>query len=125
MASPIADGTGRCSTRSVLDRHLDPDREGRRALVDLCAHYGVVISQPHHAPSDAEAAARVLLEQARRFEGLRRATLSRLHFDQVTYHREWATSFDERRRAQELEPLDESEWDWPLAAPRCRELGAA
>ena len=29
----------------VIDRHFDPEREGRRTLVDLCAHYGIEIEQ--------------------------------------------------------------------------------
>ncbi len=109
----------------VLDRHLDPAREGSRSLVALCAHYGVPIARPHSAPCDAEAALRVVLEMGRRFEALAVATPSKLHRDQVRYHRRWATAFDERRRRRALPPLDESEWDWPVASSRGRALGVA
>ncbi len=109
----------------TLDRRLDPDREGSRSLVALCGHYGVPIVRPHSAACDAEAAARVLLEMARRFDRLAWASPARLHLEQAASHREWATAYAERRRIRALGPLDESEWDWPLAAPRGPERGVA
>jgi DNA polymerase III subunit epsilon len=39
----------------VIDRHFDPDRQGRRTLVDLCAHYGIEIGNAHDASADAPA----------------------------------------------------------------------
>ena len=37
----------------VLDRHFDGEREGRRTLGDLCAHYGVELEDAHDAWFDA------------------------------------------------------------------------
>jgi DNA polymerase III epsilon subunit-like protein len=43
-----------------LSRSLDPDRERRHGLSDLCERYGVARGQQHDALADAEATARVL-----------------------------------------------------------------
>ncbi len=36
----------------VIDRHVDPEREGRRTLSDLCGHYGIELARPHDAAAD-------------------------------------------------------------------------
>ena len=43
-----------------LSRSLDPDRQRRHGLSDLCQRYGVARGQQHDALADAEATARVL-----------------------------------------------------------------
>src|ERR1700728_4096594 len=51
----------------VIDRHFDPERKGRRTLVDLCAHYGIEIGNAHDASADAIASIEVLLALAVRY----------------------------------------------------------
>jgi DNA polymerase III subunit epsilon len=109
----------------VLDRHLDRYRKGRRTLVDLCELYGVAIGRAHSAECDAEAAAGVLLSMAGRYDELAHATLPELHLGQVDYHQEWYASMNEWRRTRGLAFLDPTESDWPLAAERDAEEGAA
>jgi DNA polymerase-3 subunit epsilon len=81
----------------VLDRGLDEDFEARpqRRLDALCAHYGLPAPR-HEAADDAEAAARVLLAQARAFPVLAAAGLDELQARQV----EWHAAFCERRAAR-------------------------
>jgi len=117
--------TGPVLDALVLDRQLDPGREGRRTLVDLCECYGVTIDRAHSADCDAEAAGGVLLQMARRYPELADSTLPALHLAQEGFHRAWAASYDEWRRARGLEPLDPSEGSWPVAAPPAAEEGAA
>lgn len=44
----------------TLSRSLDPDRQRRHRLLDLCERYDVTLAQPHHALSDAVATAAIL-----------------------------------------------------------------
>jgi DNA polymerase-3 subunit epsilon len=99
---------------AVLDRHFDPEREGRRTLCDLCAHYGVEFVRAHDAWADAVASVQVLFAMAERFPGLFDAELRRLHEDQIKWHREWSADQDGWRSAQGKNPLDPRDYMWPL-----------
>jgi DNA polymerase III subunit epsilon len=109
----------------VLDRSVDPFRKGHRRLADLCELYGVTIDHAHAAECDAEAAGRVVLSMAARYEGLGSTPLSQLHVSQVGWHREWVTSFNAWRVARGLSPVHPSEGEWPVAGRTDREIGAA
>jgi DNA polymerase-3 subunit epsilon len=109
----------------VLDRYVDRYREGHRTLVDLCALYGVAIDRAHAAEFDAEAAGRVVLSMAGRYEGLGAASLNQLHTSQVGWHREWVASFNSWREGRGLAPLEPHEEEWPVASVPCGEIGAA
>lgn len=98
----------------VLDRHVDRYRRGRRTLVDLCAHYGVSIDHAHDAGSDAEASVQVALEIFRRYPELGDLAPEELHRSQIQWHREWAESYDRWRRDRGQDPLDPSEFEWPV-----------
>jgi DNA polymerase-3 subunit epsilon len=100
----------------VIDRHFDPDRHGRRTLVDLCDHYGIEITNAHDAWSDAVASIEVLFALAWRHEALRAGDLIQLHEAQIGWQREWAHSYDEWRQSQEMEPIDPRDYEWPLVA---------
>jgi DNA polymerase III subunit epsilon len=56
VALPINDPL--CTLR--LSRALDPDRQLRHRLTDLCDRYSVVLVRPHDALADADATAAVL-----------------------------------------------------------------
>ncbi len=100
----------------VIDRHFDPDRHGRRTLVDLCDHYGIEITNAHDAWCDAVASIEVVFAQAWRHEALRGGDLARLHEAQIGWQREWAHAHDEWRRSQEMEPIDPLDYEWPIVS---------
>ena len=73
-------GAGPVLDAGVIDRHVDPDREGRRTLGDLCVHYGIEIGRAHDASADAIASIEVLFALAvryRRSVGVRPGTAPR------------------------------------------------
>jgi DNA polymerase III subunit epsilon len=99
----------------VIDRHLDSEREGRRTLGDLCAHYGIELARPHDATADAVAAIEVLFAMAMQYDELWGADPCRLHAQQVGWHRACAEQFDDLRRARGLVPADPRDRVWPVA----------
>jgi DNA polymerase-3 subunit epsilon len=99
----------------VLDRHLDADREGRRTLGDLCAHYGVELEGAHDAWADAVASVRVLFALAERYDSLRGADLARLHDAQIEWHRQWTKDCEAWRVGQGMVPTDPRDFMWPVA----------
>ena len=99
----------------VIDRHFDPHRQGRRTLVDLCTHYGIDIGNAHEASADAIASVEVLFALAERYEVLREGELSRLHEDQIGWHRHWTQEHDVWRLSQGMVPIDPRDYVWPVA----------
>lgn len=108
----------------VLDRHFDRYRPGRRTLADLCRHYSVAIEHPHDAVADAIAALEVACAMCSQFAELRNAEPSDLHRCQIEWHKEWAASFSEWCEERGLCPLDECDYEWPIAAGRVVSLAA-
>lgn len=99
----------------VLDRGLDGDFAARpvRRLDALCAHYG--LDPPRHtAESDAEAAVRVVLAQATRFEPLALRSMRELQADQATWHASWCDAFAERHAHGQGTLFSDAE-PWPYA----------
>ncbi|MBU6533971.1 3'-5' exonuclease [Streptomyces mayonensis] len=71
----------------VLDTRLDRYRKGRRALTDLCTHYGVEPADAHGAAADAQAALEVVRALGRRFSArLERLSPAELHTLQAVWH---------------------------------------
>jgi DNA polymerase-3 subunit epsilon len=99
----------------VIDRHFDPDRKGRRTLVDLCAHYGIEMGKAHDASADATASIEVLFALALRYDALWGCDLARLHHDQIDWHREWTEGYDLWRLAEGMIPIDPRDYVWPVA----------
>jgi DNA polymerase III subunit epsilon len=99
----------------VLDRGCDRDFGARpaRRLDALCEHYGLAAPR-HTAESDAEAAVRVVLAQAKRYETLARATLAALQPQQSAWHDEWCEEFELRRARGQASLFPEHE-PWPYA----------
>ena len=104
----------------VIDRHFDPDRRGRRTLVDLCVQYGIEIGHPHDASADATASIEVLFALALRYDALWECDLARLHHDQVDWHREWTASHDSWRLAEGMMPSDRASTSGRSPPRRCR-----
>lgn len=87
----------------VLDRWCDPDREGKRRLGDLCAHYGVTGEGAlHTARVDVVATLDVLDALLDRFPGVAGESLEVLHDVQVGAHREWAAVVGAEREREGL-----------------------
>lgn len=99
----------------VIDRHVDPERQGRRTLTDLCAHYGIEMGQAHDAAADATASIEVLFALAVRYEELWECDLMRLHREQIDWHRTWTQSYDSWRKAEGMIPIDPRDYLWPVA----------
>lgn len=99
----------------VIDRHFDPEREGRRTLSDLCVHYGIELARPHDATADTVAAIEVLFAMALRHHELWAGDLGRLHVDQAAWHRAWTQRYDEWRVSQGMGAMDPRDHEWPVA----------
>jgi DNA polymerase III subunit epsilon len=99
----------------VIDRHFDPDREGRRTLVDLCALYGIEVGRAHDASADAIASIEVLFALAVRHRALWDYDLHLLHDDQIAWHQEWTHDNDTWRLSQGMIPIDPRDYVWPVA----------
>lgn len=97
----------------VIDRGVDRFRKGKRTLSDLMEHYGVVMDgRMHTADVDVSATLDVLRALVDAFPQLRTSSLSDLHQQQITWHRDWAQNFNqflERKGKTPDVPLD-----WPL-----------
>jgi DNA polymerase-3 subunit epsilon len=100
----------------VIDRHFDPERQGRRTLGDLCTLYGVNLDQAHDAMADAIASVEVLFALAQRHPELRDGELAQLHLAQADWHRAWTQDYEAWRRSEGMIPIDPREFLWPVAA---------
>ncbi|MCQ4082741.1 exonuclease domain-containing protein [Streptomyces sp. RB6PN25] len=72
----------------VLDKYADRYRKGRRTLTDLCAHYGVELTDAHDAGADALAALSLVRAIGRRFRdrGVGSMSVAELHVRQALWH---------------------------------------
>ncbi len=115
-SGPIEQGwCGPVLDAGVIDRHFDPDRQGRRTLTDLCAHYGVEIGQAHDAAADATASIEVLFALALRYEELWECDLTRLHQEQIDWHRTWTAELRLLAPGRGDDPHRPRDYVWPVA----------
>ncbi|GAA0897894.1 exonuclease domain-containing protein [Pseudonocardia zijingensis] len=108
MTGPVVDPL-------VIDRKVDKYRRGSRKLVDVCRHYGVVLTDEdaHSADADALAAARLAWKIARAYpDEIGGVPLADLHTRQIGWHREWADGFG-AYLASKGKP-DDVQRDWPM-----------
>jgi DNA polymerase-3 subunit epsilon len=99
----------------VLDRHFDTERQGRRTLGELCAHYRVELEDAHDAWADAVASVRVLFALADRFASLRVTDVAQLHEAQIGWHRQWTHDCEQWRQDRGKAPADPRDYVWPVA----------
>ena len=99
----------------VLDRHFEKYRKGKKTLDLVCEEYGASNAAAHDAAGDAEASARVLLALSSRHSAVEAASLAQLMRDQVEWHRTWAVSLNQFFLDKGREPMDERDFDWPIA----------
>ncbi|MFJ2863721.1 exonuclease domain-containing protein [Kitasatospora sp. NPDC087314] len=96
----------------LLDWRLDPFREGRRRLEDLCRHYEVEHGGPHRADADAAAAAAVAYRIVGHFPQLQAMTLAEVHEAQVKWAAERAAARQAHKRR--TDPAAVVDGHWPL-----------
>ena len=112
---PLAEQAGReplVVDPYVIDKAVDKYRKGSRKLVDMAAHYGVVLGDDaHEAGADALAAARIAYKLAARYPVVRQP-LEQLHAAQVVWAREQAISLQAYFRKSD--PAAVVEPQWPL-----------
>lgn len=100
----------------ILDKQQDPYRRGKRKLTDLCALYGVELTEAHAANADALAAARLAWRLGRDNPEFGELDLPTLHENQIEWARAQAESlqrfFDEQGRNETVET------EWPLVSLR-------
>lgn len=117
----------------VIDRGADRYRKGSRKLGDMCAFYGVALTNAHNSAADAEAAGRLLVAQARRHAvKVGRRDLRSLWGVQRAWHRAWADNFESFKRreataagatAEEVASIEINR-EWPLYPYTDREAAA-
>lgn len=98
----------------VIDRALDRYRKGSRKLTALCEHYGVTLTEAHHACADAEAAVRVAIAQADRYPEVGKASLPDLQVMQKAWRKEWAIGYSAYRVSKGESALGPAEQEWPV-----------
>lgn len=109
----------------VLDKQMSR-RKGSRKLVDVCKHYGVMLSADgaHDASTDALAACRLFPRILAKSKELQRYPLAHLHQMQVKWRKEQMDSlrayFD--KNGTEHDGCDPG---WPLLTPPAETLEAA
>jgi len=101
----------------VMDRHVDPEREGRRRLDALCEHYRVRLDNAHDAGSDAEAAVTLARRIGFFYSECGEVTAEELTIFQAIWHERWATEYDLCCREQGLPGLESHEFSWPCRRP--------
>lgn len=84
----------------VIDRTLDKYRKGHRKLEDLCAHYGVELTDAHTAKADALAALLVMRALVEVFPEVQHRHLVELHHYQQAWRRQWADGFEAYERSR-------------------------
>jgi DNA polymerase-3 subunit epsilon len=94
----------------VLDKHLDPYREGSRTLTAVCEHYGVKLDGAHDAAADAIATARLAWKLAKVYPRLATMPLADLHELQVKAKAEQAASLQAFRRTQGKTGVIDGSW---------------
>lgn len=97
----------------LLDWKLDPFRDGRRRLEDLCRYYEVEHDNPHRADADAVAAAAVAYQIVSRYPQVQAMTLAEVHEAQVGWAVERAAARQAHKR-RNGDPTAVVDGSWPL-----------
>jgi len=98
----------------VIDRQVDRYRSGKRRLDALCRTYGIVLTTPHDAGSDADATVAIARTLARRYPEIAAYEVGELTNFQVSWHRTWAIEYDSWCKDNGRPGLAPEEFCWPL-----------
>lgn len=74
----------------VIDKQKDRYRKGKRTLTDVCAHYGVELTDAHSAAADAMAAGNLALALAEKYPELTKVDTAYLHERQAVWYADQA-----------------------------------
>jgi DNA polymerase III subunit epsilon len=93
----------------VIERHYNRYRKGKKRLMDVAPHYGIVVEEDrlHEAGYDVELTAKVAAAQITKY-GMP------TNDEQAAWHREWATDFQKYMRSLEGNEDVTIETEWPL-----------
>ena len=97
----------------VIDREKDPYRSGKRRLEALCRTYGVVLTAPHDAANDADAAVAVVRTMAVRYPEIAGFEIGELTRLEARWHRAWAFEYDAWCRSNARPGLAPGDFSWP------------
>lgn len=109
----------------VIDRHVDPSREGKRCLDALCETYAVAMGPAHDAGNDAAAAVGLARTLGRRWPEAGSLSLDELTSFEAAWHRKWAHEFNALCTAEGRLGLPPEEFEWPIRRPVCATAGTA
>jgi DNA polymerase-3 subunit epsilon len=94
----------------ILDKQQDPYRRGKRKLTDVCAVYGVELTEAHAAHADALAAARLAWRLGKSNPEFGSLDLPTLHEQQIEWARTQAEGLQKYFDEQGLDRVVEAEW---------------
>jgi DNA polymerase-3 subunit epsilon len=97
----------------VIDKAVDRYRKGKRTLEAAAAHYGVALDGAHDAGVDAIAAGHVARAIVDTHAAKLPATLDELHAQQVVWHEQQASSFEDYMRTQRDQHFT-ADRGWPV-----------
>jgi DNA polymerase-3 subunit epsilon len=98
----------------VLDQHYDKWRKGKRALGDLCEHYGVSLSNAHSAVYDAEASLIVLEAIRARYSAFDQIPVSDMSATLREWYQEKLANFSEYLVKKGDAPVGAGSYAWPV-----------
>ncbi|NGN63885.1 3'-5' exonuclease [Streptomyces sp. A7024] len=101
---------------SVLDKHVDAFRRGKRTLAALCRHYQVQQGEAHEPSADALAAARLAWRLAHTYPDIGARELQELHALQIRWADEQADGL--RRYLRRSDPTAQVDGRWPVIPTR-------
>ncbi len=100
----------------ILDKNADPFRKGTRKLTDLCAHYGVQLTEAHNSGADALGACRVAWKLAQMHPKFQ-IDLATLHGRQIAWCKNQFIGFRNHRQ-KTGNPLEGTyDGSWPMQMP--------
>lgn len=102
----------------VLDRQVEPYREGSRSLTETAPHYGVDRGPRHHPVSDAIAAVRTVHAMCQKHPSIGYTDPRELHRLQVMWRREQMQSRSRKLVSHGEEPVPPHEYNWPFYSRR-------
>ena len=93
----------------IIDKQVDKFRKGKRTLLDVCAHYGVVLEDAHTSFADAVACVGVARAIAVKYPQLQ-VDPRKLHGWQIGWAREQAESFQAYLRKSNPQAVIDGSW---------------
>lgn len=97
----------------VIDRHFDKYRSGSRKLSALAKFYDVQQLNAHFAMDDVETTLGIMLAQIKMYH-LDKYSIDQLQSLQIIWHQEWVANYNQWRKREGMDPIDERNYHWPI-----------